>query len=95
MFSYFEQTKYNRKREWIFGLLLSGSMHITIFHDVIDTLRSQQSGRHFADHISKCIPRDESYGIVIKISLKLVTKGLIENAWKCVTPGSSTIGCCR
>ena len=79
-FLWFEQTKHNKKWERLFGLLLSGSIHITIFHDVImNTLKFDQSDWHFADHIFKCIPCNEKYSIVVKMSLKLVTTGLIDN----------------
>ena len=45
----------------------------------INTLRSRQNGRHFADDIFKCIFLNENIWISIKISLKLVPKGPINN----------------
>ena len=49
----------------------------TIF--VINTLRPRQNGRHFADDIFKCIFLNENVLISIKISLKFVPKGQINN----------------
>ena len=45
----------------------------------INTLRPRQNGRHFADDIFKCISLNENASIVIKISLKFVPKGPINN----------------
>ena len=45
----------------------------------INTLRPRQNGRHFADDIFKCIFLNESVWIPIKISLKLVPRGPINN----------------
>ena len=44
-----------------------------------NTLRSGQNGRHFADDIFKCIFVNENVWIPIKISLKFVPKGPINN----------------
>ena len=38
-----------------------------------------QNGRHFADDIFRCVPLNKKYCILIKISLKFVLKGLIDN----------------
>ena len=46
---------------------------------LINTLRPRQNGRHFADNIFKCIFLNENVWIPIKISLKLVPKGPINN----------------
>ena len=46
---------------------------------VINTLRPWQNGRHFADDILKCIFLNENVWIPIKISLKFVPKGPINN----------------
>ena len=46
---------------------------------VINTLRPRQDGRHFADDIFKCIFLNEKVWIPIKISLKFVPKGSINN----------------
>ena len=45
----------------------------------INTLRSRQNIRHFADDIFKCIFVNENVWISIKISLKFVPKGPINN----------------
>ena len=45
----------------------------------INTLRPRQDGRHFADDIFKCIFLNENVWIPIKISLKFVSKGPINN----------------
>ena len=45
----------------------------------INTLRTRQNGRHFADDIFKRIFFNENVGISIKISLKFVPKGPINN----------------
>ena len=42
-------------------------------------LRPRQNGRHFADDIFKCIFLNENVWIPIKISLKFVLKGRINN----------------
>ena len=44
-----------------------------------NTLRSRQNGRHFADYIFKRIILNENIWISIKISLKFVPKGPINN----------------
>ena len=38
-----------------------------------------QNGHHFADDIFKCIFMNENFRILMKISLKFVPKGLIDN----------------
>ena len=45
----------------------------------IITLRPRQNGRHFADAIFKCILLNENAWIPIKISLKFVPQGPINN----------------
>ena len=42
-----------------------------------DTLRPRQNGHHFADDIFKCIFLNENIWILIKISLKIVPKALV------------------
>ena len=39
----------------------------------------EQKGRHFTDNIFRCIPVNEKFFILIKISLKFVPKGPIDN----------------
>ena len=46
---------------------------------LVNTLRPGQNGRHFADDIFKCIFLNENIWISIKISLKFVPKGPINN----------------
>ena len=45
----------------------------------VNSLRPRQNGRHFADDIFKCIFLNENVWIPIKISLKFVPKGPIDN----------------
>ena len=45
----------------------------------LNTLRPRQNGRYFPDDIFKCIFVDENVWISIKISLKFVPKGPINN----------------
>ena len=45
----------------------------------VNTLRPRQNGRHFADDIVKCIFSNENVWVPIKISLKFVRKGPINN----------------
>ena len=51
-----------------------GNMSISV-----NTLRPRQNGRHFADDIFNCIFANENIQISIKISLKFIPKGLIDN----------------
>ena len=46
---------------------------------LLNTLRPGQNGRHFADAIFKCIFLNKNVSIPIKISLKFVPKGPINN----------------
>ena len=48
-------------------------------HQWVNTLRPRQNGRHFADNIFKCIFLNENVWIPIKISLKFVPQGPINN----------------
>ena len=45
----------------------------------VNTLRPRQNGRRFADDTFKCISLNENARISIKISLKFVPKGLVNN----------------
>ena len=45
----------------------------------ISSLRPRQNGRHFADDVFKCIFLNENVWISLKISLKFVPKGPINN----------------
>ena len=54
--------------------------HARVHHSIIvNTLRLRQDGRHFSDDIFKCIFLDENIWISIKILLKFVPKGPINN----------------
>ena len=48
-------------------------------HRHINTLRPRQDGRHFAEDTFKRVFLNENIRILIKISLKFVSKGLINN----------------
>ena len=66
---------------------LSGSLSARITRPVwsainvpnVNTLRPRQNGRHFPDDTFKCIFMNENVRISINISLKFVSKGLINN----------------
>ena len=45
----------------------------------VNTLRPRQIGRHFTDDFFKCIFLNENIRIMIKISLKFIPKGPIDN----------------
>ena len=45
----------------------------------VNTLRPRQNGRYFPDDIFKCIFLNENVLILIKISLKFVSKGFINS----------------
>ena len=53
--------------------------HTHTYHTSINTLRPRQNSRHFPDDIFKCIFLNENEWISIKISLKFVPKGQINN----------------
>ena len=57
----------------------SVSMHLSNCRHGFNTLRPGQTGRHFADDVSKCIFLNENVWIPIKMSLKFVPKGPINN----------------
>ena len=48
-------------------------------NDLFNTLKPRQNGRHFADDIFKRIFLNENVCIPIKISLKFVPKGPVNN----------------
>ena len=61
-----------------------GPAHFSLARDnwsiiSVNTLRPRQNGRHFADDIFKCIFLNENVCILIKISLKFVPQGTINN----------------
>ena len=45
----------------------------------INTFRSRQDGRHFTDDIFKCIFSNEIVQVSIKIPLKFIPKGPVNN----------------
>ena len=53
--------------------------YVTIWPHWVNTLGPRQNERHFADDIFKCIFLNENIWISIKISLKFVPKGPINN----------------
>ena len=53
--------------------------HILFRHQRVNTLRPRQNGRHLPDDIFKCIFLNENVLISIKISLKFVPTGQINN----------------
>ena len=62
-----------------FGSMGASSDYLYISWCSVNTLRLRQNGRHFADDIFKCIFLNENVGIPIKILLKFVSKGPINN----------------
>ena len=57
--------------------IIINELTITILY--LNTLGPRQNGRHFTDDIFKCILLNENVWISIKISLKFVPKGPINN----------------
>ena len=57
----------------------SSALAVELLQSCINTLRPRQNGRHFPDDIFKCIFLNENVWIPVKISLKYVTKGPINN----------------
>ena len=55
------------------------NMENLVYNLPLNTLRPRQNGRHFADDIFKRIFLNENVFISIKISLKFVPKGQINN----------------
>ena len=54
-------------------------LHWCLLTNAVYTLRPRQNGRNFLDDIFKCIILNENVSISIKISLKFVPKGPINN----------------
>ena len=50
-----------------------------VLHKMINSSPPGQNDRHFTDDILRCIFVNEKFYILIKISLKFVPKGLIDN----------------
>ena len=55
------------------------SSAVSIWYFYINSLKPRPNRRHFADDIFKCIFLNENASIAIKISLKFVPKGPINN----------------
>ena len=55
------------------------SQELCLLAAIVNTLRPWQNGRHFPDNIFKCIFLNENIWVTIKISLKFVPKGPINN----------------
>ena len=53
--------------------------YCTLHHEEVNTLRPRQDGRYFADDVLKCIFLNENVWISLKIPLKFVPKGPINN----------------
>ena len=60
-------------------LELANACHMVSYRHHVNTLRPRQNERHFADDIFKYIFLNENVWIPIKISLKFVPKGRINN----------------
>ena len=56
-----------------------GVFYFYVFFIAFNTLRPREDGRHFPDDIFNCIFLNEKVWILIKISLKFVPKGPINN----------------
>ena len=64
----------------IYSLIISKHMRIgRLLYCLINTLRPRQNGRHFADDTFKRIFLNENVIIAIKISLKFVPEGPMNN----------------
>ena len=61
------------------GSRASTGIDLTHVYWIVNTLRPRQNGHHFADDIFKRIFSNENVEISIKISLKFVPKGRINN----------------
>ena len=66
---------------WIYDQLsvIENTPSSMLPHLLNNTLRQRQNGCHFADNIFKCLFFNENVWISIKISLKFVSKGPMNN----------------
>ena len=62
-----------------YGLSLPRYMHVDQFTPRVNSSPPGQNGHHFADDIFRCIFLSENICIFIKISLKFVSKGSMDN----------------
>ena len=69
----------DREIHSMFSLPFCCCERLNFVHCHLNTLRPRKNGRHFADDIFKCIFLNENIWIPIKISLKFVPKGSINN----------------
>ena len=80
-----EQVTSQYLNQWLLILLIHASLGLNELIGpresdcYFNTLRPRQNGRHFADDIFKCIFLNENVWISIKVSLKFVPNGLINN----------------
>ena len=63
--------------QWLKTSIITDAQACVFF--LINTLRPRQNGRHFPEDLSKCIFLTENVWILIRISLKFVPKGPINN----------------
>ena len=70
----------------IYGILIQVNWQIKVngIFSYVNTLRLRQNDRHFADDVFKYIFLNENISILIRISLKFLPMGLIENKWALV-----------
>ena len=72
--------KYKLPMDWKWQLSrASGLYTVYIIKYALNTLRLRQDGRHFADIVLKCIFLNENVWISLKIPLKFVPRGPINN----------------
>ena len=67
---------------WLCGFPTPQAHNMVLWYwpeEAVNTLRPRQNGCHFADNTFKGIFLNENVGIFIKISLKFVPKGQIDN----------------
>ena len=73
------QAMMSKKNVYVYAIFAECVSHEYIISIILNTLRPGQNGRHFADDIFKCIFLNENVWTPIKISLKFVPKGRINN----------------
>ena len=61
------------------GFIVVNQLEIVVARVYVNSSSPGQNGRHFADDIFSCIFVNEKFCILIKISLKFVPKGPIDN----------------
>ena len=84
-------------QDWLTHIIYSTWNDTVLFHVqelyamLLNSPHTGQNGRNFADDIFKCIFLNENFCILIRISLKFISKGPIENKWALV----KTMSWCR